>query len=583
MLKKIMKWILGILVVFLLLVGGGIFFMYHSAFKLRPWKYPADQAVTEQLPERPNILLLVAEDMSLRVGAFGDTIAQTPNIDRLALAGVRYPNTFTTAGVCAPSRAGLITGMNQISMGGQHMRTASRPKGGYYCVPPPEVKAFPELMRKAGYYTFNIAKEDYQFSHMRTKTGPFTIWDAEDNSDLWRARRAGQPFFGMINFMETHETGLFTPLGHKPHSLMHFMIQIMRPAMLMSRNIGYKGKKTDPASLQLPPYYPDTPTVRADIARFYQNINAMDAVVGDILERLKKDGLASSTIVIWTTDHGDCLPRAKRDLTDSGIRVPMVIYWPPAFRPPGINPGDIDYRLISFTDIAPTLLDLAGAPKPDYLQGVSLLSDSVRQYIYAAKDRMDEVYYRQRAIRDTQYKYIRSWYPEVPDGAHIAFRDNIEMMREMWDMLDKGKLDPQQTLWFRPTGEERLYDLRKDPQELHNLVNDTAYAAVLDRMRLAMDEWLTRIGDWSVITEDEMVKKFYPEGKRPVTPPPEVTLAGGQVVITCSEQAASIGYRIGEGPWLLYTGPFAYPEDQKITAKAVRYGWKESKEVEMSP
>jgi hypothetical protein len=295
-----------------------------------------------------------------------------------------------------------------------------------------------------------------------------------------------------------------------------------------------------------------------------------------LMERLKKDGLWESTIVVWTTDHGDCLPRAKRDLTDSGLEVPMIIYWPEAYRPGGVKPGTVDSRLISFVDLAPTFLDIAGAPIPDYMQGISLLSDSVRQYIYAAKDRMDEVYYRQRAVRDTAYKYIRSWYPQVPDGSHIAFRDNIEMMRQMWVMLDKGELSPEQRLWFEPTGEERLYDLKKDPLELHNVAGDTAYAAVLKRMRGALDDWLGRIGDWSEVTEDEMVKRFYPDGERPVTPAPQVTRDGDLVVVTCPEEGASLGYRLDEGPWQLYTGPVHVPEGHAFAARAVRYGWQES-------
>lgn len=206
--KKNIKWFLIILLALFVIAGAGLTYFYTTAFKLVPWEYKSKEVSGNNLPERPNILFLVAEDMNSRAGAFGDLLAQTPNIDKLASQGIRYTNVFTTAGVCAPSRAGLITGMNQISMAGQHMRTGGRPEGGYYSVPPSDTKA-----------------------------------------------------------------------------------------------------------------------MREDIARFYNNINAMDAVVGNILERLEKDGLAESTIVVWTTDPGDCLPRAKRDLTVSGLKVPMVIYY----------------------------------------------------------------------------------------------------------------------------------------------------------------------------------------------------------------------------------------------------------------
>jgi len=578
-LNKILKWFLIVSLAIFVIIGIGITYFYTIAFKLDPWDYKTKEISDIKLPERPNILFLVAEDMSSRVGAFGDPLAQTPNIDKLASQGIRYTNVFTTAGVCAPSRAALITGMNQISMGGQHMRTGGRPAGGYYCVPPPDMKAFPELLRAAGYYTFNIAKEDYQFSDMLPGSGPFTIWDDENNNNLWRGRRINQPFFGMINFMETHESGLFRPLGNKPHSFLHFIMQIVRPAMLMSKSINYEAKTVDPDKIKLPPYYPDTKAVREDIARFYNNINAMDAVVGNILERLEKDGLAESTIIVWTTDHGDCLPRAKRDLTLSGLKVPMVIYWPVAYRPNNVKPGTADFRLTSFIDLAPTFLDIAKAPKPKYLQGISLLSDSTNQYVYASKDRMDEIYYRQRAIIDKRFEYIKSWYPKVPDGAHIKFRDNIEMMRDMWKLKDENKLDKNQILWFEPTGKERLYDLKNDPYQLHNLANDTTYRKTLNRMRSALNKWLTGIGDWSDVSEDEMVESFLDNGKQKITPLPEMTVSENVLVVTCKEEAASIGYQINDGPWQLYINPLSLTGNEKIVAKAVRYGWKESEEV----
>ncbi len=580
MIKKIIKWVAGLLIILLLGILIAVGILYAKAFRLEPWEYTSQKVKTDKLPERPNILLLVAEDMSLRVGAFGDSLAHTPNLDKLASEGVRFPNTFTTAGVCAPSRAGLITGMNQISMGGQHMRCASRPAGGYKCVPPPEVKAYPELLRAAGYYTFNIAKEDYQFSGMMTGSGPFTIWDDEDNNKLWRARPEGKPFFGMINFMETHESGLFSPLGTVPHSMIHFMLQVLRPAMLMSR--GKTGVKADPDKISVPPYFPDNETVRKDMATFYYNISLMDMVIGDILKRLEKDGLAESTIIIWTTDHGDCLPRGKRDLYDSGLKVPMIIRWPEAYRPKGLEPGMLDERMISFVDLAPTILGMANVPKMEYMQGHDFINDTVqRQYIFASRDRMDEVYDRQRAVRDNRFEYIRSWYPKQPEGCHIAFRDNIEMMRNMWKLKDNNKLNRNQLLWFMPPGEERLYDIQNDPYQLHDLSTDTAYTDVLNRMRNALDNWLSRIGDWSEVTEDEMVARFMPDGHQIKTPKPAIAFEKNLISINCVEKGASIGYKINNGPWLLYTRPFPVPDGGKITAKAIRYGWKESEEVKI--
>ena len=284
---------------------------------------------------RPNILLLVAEDMSARVSAFGDPVAITPHLDRLAAQGVRFPNTFTTAGVCAPSRAALILGMHQISTGTQHMRTEGGPNGGYLSVPPPEAKAFPEMLRGADYFTFQHGKLDYQFSRALSGTGPSTIWDAEDNNAMWADRASGQPFFGMINYLVTHESGMFTPLGSWPENFFHLIMQVWQAYTRW----GWTDEviPTDPAVVDLPPYYPDVPEIRADIARHYDNIQIMDAQVGAVLTRLEGDGLADSTIVIWTTDHGDGLPRAKRDLFEAGLKVPMIIRWPESIRPPPSN------------------------------------------------------------------------------------------------------------------------------------------------------------------------------------------------------------------------------------------------------
>ena len=172
---------------------------------------------TRAVAAPPNILLLVAEDLSPRIGAYGDVVARTPNLDALAERGVRYTRVFTTAGVCAPSRAALIMGQHQISFAAQHMRTTTGPLGEYYARPDPGLKAFPELLRREGYYTFTDSKLDYQFSGIRAGTGPFSIWDAQGVDTHWRDREPGQPFFGMINFLETHESGVMRSDG-LPHS-----------------------------------------------------------------------------------------------------------------------------------------------------------------------------------------------------------------------------------------------------------------------------------------------------------------------------------------------------------------------------
>lgn len=526
-------------------------------------------------PKQPNILLLMAEDMSDRVGAFGDKVAVTPNLDQLATESVRYPNTFTTAGVCAPSRAGHITGMHQISFGGQHMRTSTYPEGSYKAVPPPEVKAYPELLRAAGYYTYTTLKLDYQFSGGQSGSGPFTIWNDEGSNTHWRNREPGQPFYALVNLQVTHESGVFTPLGHWPNSFMHFVMQVMRAWVI---DLPEVRDDVSPDSIVVPPYYPDTPTVRSDMARHYNNIAAMDRQVAEILAQLKEDGLEESTIVIWTTDHGDGLPRAKRELYDSGIKVPMIIRWPEAYRPEGVVPGSLDERLISFVDFAPTVLKLAGVESPEYLQGQDFSNPQgeVREYIFASRDRIDSVEDRQRAVRDHRYKYIRSWYPEQAGGHHLTYRDSMDMMLELWALLEAGSLNDEQLLWFSAPGEERLFDTWNDPFEMKDLAKDLAMAPVLARLRTALGDWQARVDDWSVEPEALMVERFNPGGKQPKTAAPDFVVEGDELLINNQQPYASIGYRVNGEGWQLYSRSINVTQGDMIEAKSVRYGWKES-------
>lgn len=528
----------------------------------------------------PNILLLMAEDMSSRVGAFGDAVAHTPNLDRLAREGVRYSETFTTAGVCAPSRAAVITGMHQIAFGGQHMRTSSAPIGAYKAVPPIAVKAFPELLRAAGYYTYTTNKLDYQFSKPFPGSGPFTIWDEEGFDIDWRGRPTQRPFFGYHNYPVTHESGVFSPLGSWPNSISHFVMQLMRAWQAMSWP---EGVPTDPAAIAVPPYYPDTEIVREDMAVHYTNISIMDAQVGELLRQLEADGLAEDTVVIWTTDHGDGLPRAKRELYDSGIKVPMIIRWPEKYRPRDAVPGSLDQRLVSFVDLAPTILALAGVELPDYLQGHDINSPEgrARQYIYASRDRIDEVDDRQRAVRDHRYKYIRSWYPRQEGGHPLAFRDNLAMMQQMHRMREAGALNDEQMRWFEAPGEERLFDLQVDPFELDDVAADPAYGAVLGRMRQAYADWADAVPDWSEEAEAAMVARLQSQGEAQVTTPPKLALIDGEVQLQATTPGASLGYRVNGGTWQLYTAPFTAPAGAEVQAKAVRYGWQESDAVSL--
>jgi N-sulfoglucosamine sulfohydrolase len=530
----------------------------------------------DEMPTRPHILLLFAEDMSSHLGSFGDAVAMTPNLDRLAKEGVRFTRTFTAASTCGPSRASLLLGAHPISTGSQHMRTSSRPAGAYRSVPPADMKAFPELLRASGYYAFNQGKLDYQFSGIWAGTGPFTIWDTDEGSDRWHGRASDQPFFGMISFTVTHESASFPPLGSWPHSVTALVMQLVHAFGNYDVGVG----PIEPDQVEIPPYYPDTPTVREDMSRHYNNIYQMDLAVGEILEALDAEGLLEDTVVIWTSDHGDGLPRAKRSLFDSGLRVPMIIRWPDRFRPEHLEPGEVDRRLISFVDLAPSILEMAGVTAPSTMQGRSFLDAKPgREAIFASQGRVDDRYDRQRALRTERYKYIRSEYPELPIGYPNAFRNNLPMMRELLRLYAEGQLTRPQRSWFEPIGREQLYDLDRDPEELTNLAALESYESQRAELSRRLDEWQSEMRDWSDEHEDEMVARFQDDGEARVTDPPELRVESGRIRITSTTKGASIGYQIDDGPWRLYTAPVPAASGSRVTAKAVRYGWDESEET----
>lgn len=523
-------------------------------------------------PGSPNIVLIVAEDMSGRVGAFGDMVARTPSIDALAGEGVRYPNVFSAAGVCAPNRSALITGVYPISMGTHQMRTTSR---DYLAVPPPAVKAFPELLRRAGYATVNVAKTDYQFGT------PFTVWDLdleehalEPDLAPWRKLPDSKPFLAMITLMFTHESYLATPETRAGK------LQGMIDTMVRERE-----KKvapvTDPKNVTVPPYYPDTPEVRASIAQHYDNIHYMDSEVGRILANLEADGLADDTIVIWTTDHGDALPRAKRSVYDAGLRVPLIIRYPD-----GRDKGSINTAMVSAVDIAPTILGLAGVDVPEFVQGRDFIAGGDdRQYIFAARDRMDLTVDRVRAVRDGRYKYIRNYMPELPYFRPLAFRDMFPIMQALWSGHEAGALDPIQNFYFEaPRPREELYDTLVDPFEVVNLAGDRDQRENLRRLGLQLDGWIAAVGDRGEQPEEEMIEEMWPGGKQPETASPRASIsAAGEGKVTMALESptpgASIGYRIAGADgevWQLYTRPLLLDAGTGVKAKAVRYGYAES-------
>jgi len=532
-------------------------------------------AVGQQAQKRPNILWISTEDLSPHLGCYGDKLAKTPNLDRLAAQGTRYTNVFTTAAISAPCRAGMITGMYQTSIGCMHMRTTSYRRATdnpveFTAVPPHYVKTFTEYMRTAGYYCTNNSKTDYQFARDPV---PASIWDECSRNAHYKNRPdKNQPFFAVFNWTGTHE----------------------------SQNWDISNVKTDPAKVVVPPYYPDNLTVRKNIAKLYDNIAVLDSVVGAFLTELEKEGELDNTIIFFWGDHGDGLPRAKRWLYDSGLNIPLIVKMPGSKKA-----GEADNRLISSIDFGPTVLSLAGIKVPAHMQGIPFLGDQAgqpRDAVFAARDRVDESYDMIRSVRTQDYLYIRNYYPNEPYPIWIAYLRNMPIYKEMLRLDAEGSLSGAQKNWMaysRPP--EELYDVKADPFQIKNLVDDPEYKSVLDDLRQRHEKWTLETGDMGHMNEPEMIEQMWPGGIQPVTDIPYFIVnspedpssknyrTGGSysspmtLGFYCPTHGASVVYTFDQSPnprWLLYGGPLHLkPGSYNIRVKAVRYGYKESAEL----
>lgn len=525
----------------------------------------------ESQTNRPNILWITCEDLSPRLGCYGDHTVPTPNLDRLARQGVRYNKAFSTTGVCAPSRHALITGMYPTSNYAFQMRNQSRTSALdeikdpatrafaknrplYEAVPPAEARCLTESLRLAGYYCSNNRKEDYQFRK------PVTAWDESSKRAHWRNHAPGQPFFSVFNFTVTHESGVFGD-GRSP-------------------------KVVDPAKVPVPPFYPDTPVVRTDLAKHYDNIAALDKQVGELLDQLEADNLADSTVVFFYGDHGDGLPRCKRWVYDSGTRVPLLIR-----HPDGKDAGTVSDRLVSFVDFLPTVLSLAGIEVPKHVHGMPFLGAQAgppRQYVYFHRDRNGENRETIRAVRDGRYRYVRNYRPNEPYIKPLAYRDRQAIMQELNAAVEAGTLgEDQWQFWAKAKPIEEFYDTKTDPFEIHNLASDPEYFQKMSQMRQALDAWIARCDDPLAMPEDQLVRErvYPPDGQKPTTATPKVTLqpAGprrARLSITCKTEGASIGYRPKDrGPWRIYVKPLQIEITGPIEVVAHRIGFKPSERV----
>jgi uncharacterized sulfatase len=378
--------------------------------------------------------------------------------------------------------------MYATTLGTQHLRSDVKL--------PDAVECFTEYLRAAGYYCSNNYKQDYNFK------AP-TAWDDSSKMAHWRHRKAGQPFFSVFNSITTHQSQIDGP---DPRFFAKY-----------SGNLKPE-QRHDPAKAKLPPFYPDTPVVRETWARYYDLITLMDGEVGHILEELDHDGLADDTIVFFFSDHGFGMPRFKRTLYDSGLRVPLIVRFPEKYRHLApARPGQRIHDLLSFVDFAPTVLSLAGLPAPKHMQGRVFLGPKTgepRRHVFGANSRVDEAYELSRCVRDKRYKYIRNYMPHLPYAQVSAWPDQARIAKELRRLALKGELRGPQAIFARHTKpREELYDTRTDPHEIRNLADSPRHRDILERMRRLHRRWVADTLDLGFLPEAEM--QIRAKGKAP--------------------------------------------------------------------
>lgn len=426
-------------------------------------------AASARADDRPNILWLTSEDHGPQMGCYGDKYATTPNVDRLAAKGMIYTHAWSNAPVCAPARTTIISGLYPPSTGAEHMRSlVAYPRG----------KAmFPHNLHEAGYYCTNQSKTDYNLKE------PGPTWDASSARAHWKNRRGNQPFFAVFNSTKSHES----QIRNRPHTLIH-----------------------DPAKVRIPAYHPDTPEVRQDWAQYYDQVSAADADAGERLKELDAAGLAEETIVFYYGDHGSGMPRSKRWPFNSGLHVPLVVYIPEKFkslRPPDYQAGGKSDRLVSFVDLAPTVLSLAGIEPPAWMQGHAFLGRyqaPAQPFVYGFRGRMDERDDLVRSVTDGRHVYIRNYMPHKTYGQYLDYMFQTPTTRVWKRLHDEGRLTPEQDAFWKTKPPEELYDLQTDPDEIHNLAGAPGQQAVLATLREAHRAWEAKIRDVGFLPEGEI-------------------------------------------------------------------------------
>ncbi|GIW82559.1 MAG: hypothetical protein KatS3mg105_4366 [Gemmatales bacterium] len=453
-------------------------------------------------PKRPNILWIVAENISLDLECYGASHVKTPNLNRLATEGTRFTRVFATSPVCAPSRSAFMTGMYQTTTDTHHMRSHRNDDFRL----PPGVRPLTHWLQEAGYATFNIKT----IGSSLVGTGKLDLNFVNEGkifqSDRWAELKKKQPFFAMINTPEVEYDIYDRKSAAKVR--VPWVGEAEHP------------KVARPEEIKLPPYYPDHPVARAEWARYLNSVSGLDVRVGKILKALKRDGLEDDTIVVFFADNGRLEVRGIHFCYDSGLHVPLLIRWPKNFPPPAdCRPGSVNDRLVSLLDLTATTLDMAGIKRPPLMQSrifVGPNSDPPRKFAFSARDRIDETVNRIRSVRDARFRYNRNFKPEQSLAALNRYREKCFLVMPLARQLHAaGELTgPAQLLVAPRLPEEELYDAVADPFHIHNLVHSqkSEHREALVRLRAALDVWIIDTGDRGHIPEPkEVVDQFEAE------------------------------------------------------------------------
>ena len=420
-----------------------------------------------------NILLLCGEDTGRHLGCYGDPLRRTPNLDCLAGEGRRYDNAFSHAPVCAPSRGSIVTGIEPCALGIHQMRSTR--------LNPPDL--FTSELVRAGYEVLWPTKLDFNFEPPRHwRTG---------RRDWWEPNGPGlptdRPFFAFRNVVCTHESRMWRPTEDDP-----FVAERVPEA-----------DRVDSADVPIPPYFPDLPEVRTAIARYYDNLTAQDAAWGECLAALDRSGRANDTLVLYISDHGRGLPREKRYCYDAGLHLPLIA------RGPGVAAGTVSDELVSWIDLAPTILAAAGVEVPERMRGRNFLDAAAppRDFHFAGRDRMDEQYDCQRIARSKRWHYVRNYFPEIPPCRLNLYQEQGEAVVAIREAGAAGTVERPADVWLQPDKPaEELFDCDADPHTVRNVADDPANAAVLREHREALDAHLEQVGDWGAVPETAMVE-----------------------------------------------------------------------------